>query len=91
VEAGKVRTQPGVLSKGIWQICWPAFCDDDCPHCGARVPYDSEDLTLVIEQEGTEFVELESAETAEHEPNYRELGRFATEQRAQEFLDAGED
>src|SRR4051812_46078232 len=29
-----------------WTDVWPAQCDDDCPHCGARhmSPYKSEDL-----------------------------------------------
>ena len=28
-----------------WTDVWPAQCDDDCPHCGARhmSPYKSED------------------------------------------------
>ena len=52
------------------------MCDDDCPYCGARhmSPYDSEDLTLVVEQKGGEYVVLESPDAAEHEPDYRELG-----------------
>lgn len=79
--------------KRHWSNDWSCMCDDDCPQCGARhmSPYNSEDLTLVIEQEGSEFVVLESPETAEDEPSYRELGRFPTEQKALEFLDAGED
>ena len=43
----------------------------DCPHCGARhmSPYDSEELTTLIEEEGKEFVVFWSPETAEHEPD----------------------
>ncbi len=28
-----------------WTDEWPAMCEDDCPHCGARhmTPYKSED------------------------------------------------
>lgn len=72
-----------------WSDEWSCMCDDDCPHCGARhmSPYDSEDLTIVIEQEGSEFVVLESPETAEHAPDYRELGRFATEEQATRFVE----
>jgi len=53
-------------------------------------PYDGEDLTVVVEQEGNEFVVLESPDTAEHDPDYRELGRFPSEQKAQEFVESGE-
>jgi hypothetical protein len=34
-------------------------------------------LTTLIEKKGEEFVVLWSPETAEHDPDYRELGRFA--------------
>lgn len=75
-----------------WSNEWSCACDDDCEGCGARhmSPYDSEDLTIVVEQEGNEFVVLESPDTAEHDPDYRELGRFPTEQKAQEFVESGE-
>ena len=53
-------------------------------------PYDSEDLTLIVEQEGSEFVVLESPDTAEHAPDYRELGRFPTEDQAVKFMESGE-
>jgi hypothetical protein len=53
-------------------------------------PYASEDLTLVIEQKRGGYAVLESRDTAEHEPDYRELGRFPVEQEAQKFLDSSE-
>jgi hypothetical protein len=64
------------------------MCDDECPHCGARdmTPCDSEDLTTAIEQDGKEFVVFRSPDTAEHDPDYREVGRFSTRARAEEFL-----
>jgi hypothetical protein len=64
------------------------MCDDDCPDCGARhmSPYESDDLTEVIESDGTEFVVLWSPETAEHSADYRELGRFPTRAEAKAFL-----
>jgi hypothetical protein len=67
------------------------MCDDECPHCGARdvTPYASEELTTVIEKEGSQFIVLWSPETAEHDPEYRELGRFPTEAEAIAFLSAG--
>ena len=64
------------------------MCDDDCPFCGARhmSPYRSDDWTLVIEEQGNKFVVLRSAETAEHDPDYRELGKFPTRAEAKTFL-----
>jgi hypothetical protein len=50
-------------------------------------PYDSEDLTEIVEQHDDEFVALRSPEAAEHCPNYQELGRFATRAEAQTSFD----
>jgi hypothetical protein len=63
------------------------MCDDDCPHCGARhsSPVDSDDLTVLVEPEGSEFVVLRSPETAEHDPDYAEVARFPTRAKAEEF------
>jgi Zn-finger nucleic acid-binding protein len=74
--------------KRVWTDQWSCMCDDDCPHCGARYmsPYDSEELTTLIEREGKEFVVFWSPETAEHDPDYRELGRFPSREKALEFL-----
>jgi hypothetical protein len=49
-------------------------------------PVRSEDLTELIEQEGEMFVVLRSPDTAEHEPDYIEVGRFSTRAKAEEFL-----
>ncbi len=38
--------------------------------------FQSEELTTIIEEEGSKFVVFWSPETAEHDPDYRELGRF---------------
>jgi len=64
------------------------MCDDDCPECGARhmSPYDSDDLTTIIAPCSGEFVVLWSPETAEHDADYRELGRFPTRAQAEKFL-----
>ena len=51
-------------------------------------PFQSEELTTLIEQEGKEFVVFWSTETAEHEPEYRELGRFPSREQALQFLSA---
>ena len=71
-----------------WADEWSCMCDDTCPHCGARdmTPYESKDLTELIEQNGNEFVALRSSASAEHDPGYRELGRFPTRAEAEEFL-----
>lgn len=71
-----------------WEDEWSCMCDDDCPYCGARhmSPNDSDDLTEVIECEERDYVVLWSPETAEHDPDYRELGRFPTREQAEAFL-----
>lgn len=71
-----------------WWDAWSCTCDDDCPHCGARhsSPVDSEDLTVIVEADGKEFVVLRSPNTAEHDPDYEEAGRFPTRAKALEFL-----
>lgn len=71
-----------------WPDEWSCMCDDDCPHCGARhmSPYSSDDLTTIIEPDDDQFVVLWSPETAEHKPDYRELGRFPTRADAEAFV-----
>jgi hypothetical protein len=49
-------------------------------------PYDSESFTSLIEEDGKEFVVFWSPDTAEHDPDYRVLGRFPTREKAVEFL-----
>jgi hypothetical protein len=49
-------------------------------------PFKSEDLTEFIEQDGDEFVAIRSPDSAEHDPDYQELGRFVTRSKAEEFL-----
>lgn len=71
-----------------WTDEWSCMCDDDCPHCGARhmTPTRSEDLTEFIEEENGEFVVIRSPDSAEHDPDYEEVGRFSTRAQAEEFL-----
>jgi hypothetical protein len=71
-----------------WTDEWSCMCDDDCPRCGDRhmSPYNSDDLTEIIERDGQDFVVLWSPETAEHKADYRELVRFATRAEAEAFL-----
>jgi hypothetical protein len=49
-------------------------------------PLDSENLSALVEPDGSEFVVLRSPDTAEHDPDYREVGRFPTREKAEEFL-----
>jgi len=49
-------------------------------------PGASEELTEVIVPDGGEFVVLRSPESAGHDPDYRELGRFKTRKQAETFL-----
>jgi len=56
------------------------MCDDDCRACGARhmSPYDADDLTEVIAKRGDEFAVFRSPDSAEHKPDYQEVGVFPT-------------
>ena len=67
------------------------MCDDDCPNCGTRhmSPHGGDELTEIIELDGSEYVVLWSPETAEHSADYRELGRFPTREEAEAFLATG--
>jgi hypothetical protein len=53
-------------------------------------PFDSEDLTEIIEERGPTFVVLRSPDTAEHTPAYADVGKFPTRARALAFLNAPE-
>ena len=70
-----------------WTDEWSSMSDDDCPCCSARsiTPYESEDLTEVVEKRGDEFIVLRSPETAEHAPDYKEVASFPTLQEAEAF------
>jgi len=52
-------------------------------------PYDSQDLTEVIEPSEGEYIVLRSPDTAEDKPDYREMARFGTAEQAARFLEAG--
>ena len=54
-------------------------------------PFDSANLTEFILEEGDHFVVMRSPETAEDDPDYEEVGRFATRDKAEEFLVSYED
>lgn len=48
-------------------------------------PYDSDELTVIVEKVGAEFFVLWSPETAEHDPDYRQFGPFRTRTSAETF------
>jgi hypothetical protein len=75
-----------------WTDLWSCTCDDDCRRCGNRhiSPYDSDDLTEIIEQHGPRFVVLRSPESAEHSPDYGEIAAFATTGEAEAFLESAD-
>ncbi|WP_407148775.1 hypothetical protein [Bradyrhizobium sp. ORS 86] len=50
-------------------------------------PFKSEDRTELIEQDGNEFIVMRSPDSAEHDPDYEEVGRFATRVQAEQFLE----
>ena len=64
-----------------WTDEWSCQCDDECPCCGAgdSSPFDSEDLSGYIEQELDEYVVYVSPASAEHSPDYEEIGRYPSE------------
>jgi hypothetical protein len=87
IQAGKMFAVQAIPRK-IPLLDTPTNRDDDCPHCGARqmTPFDSENLREIVERDGGEFVAIRSSDTAEHDPDYRELGRFPSLEKAEEFM-----
>ena len=75
-----------------WSDEWSCGCDDDCPECGSRhwSPYESEDLTEVVEEVGGAFVVMRSPDSAGHRPEYRALARFTSAELARRFVVDGE-
>lgn len=73
-----------------WQDEWSCQVDDECPTCGARhaSPVKSEDLTFIIEDEGTCFVILKSPDEAGYYPEYREVTRFLRRDFAEAYIHA---
>jgi hypothetical protein len=49
-------------------------------------PYKSDDLTELVVPAGKEFIVLRSPYSAEHDPDYEEIGRFPTQAKAEAFL-----
>ena len=55
-----------------WEDEWSCCCDDECPVCGSRnwSPYESEDLTEIVEERDGELVVLRSPDDADDRPKY---------------------
>lgn len=72
----------------VWTDEWSCTCEDDCPHCGFRhmTPSASQDVTALIAEDHDAFVVLRSPDTAEHDPNYIEIGRFLTRGEAEKLI-----
>jgi hypothetical protein len=48
--------------------------------------YAGDDLTEIIEADGSAFVVFRSSETAEHFPNYSRVAAFSTYKQAEAYL-----
>jgi hypothetical protein len=71
-----------------WEDEWSCCCDDECPNCGSGdwSPYESEDLTFLVEQEGENFVVFESPISAEGNPSYARIAVTPTADAASNFI-----
>jgi hypothetical protein len=71
-----------------WQDEWSATCDDDCPYCGTRhmAPYDSVDLTEIIEESNGKFLIYRSPASAEDSASYELIAACDSREAAAKFL-----
>jgi hypothetical protein len=70
-----------------WGDEWSCIVDDECPICGARdmVPYGAQELTFLVMRQGDVYVVFRSPGTAEHTPDYEEIGEFSTRELADAY------
>lgn len=63
-----------------WEDDWSCCCDDQCPECGSKnwSPYDSDDLTFLVEHDEGQYVISMSPRSAEHTPDYDEIALAPT-------------
>jgi len=76
-----------------WTDEWSCQCNDRCPRCRHEIePYDSEDLSILVEKglPGDSWVVYVSPDEAEDRPRYIET-YFRTEKEAREFADGVRD
>jgi hypothetical protein len=71
-----------------WEEEWSSMCEDDCPSCEERhmTPYESDDLTQIIEERGGQFIVYRSPASAEHYPNYECIAKFPTLKHAETYV-----
>jgi hypothetical protein len=73
-----------------WEDEWSCMCNDRCPTCDYEIePYDSDDLSLLVEQSPASgnWVVCVSPDSAEHDPAYRKTA-FATKREALDYAEA---
>jgi hypothetical protein len=72
-----------------WENQSSAMCDGDCSQCGAwhMRPYDSDDLTEIIEEREGQFLVYRSPASAGHYPNYERVAKFPTLTQAKMYCD----
>ena len=52
-------------------------------------PYESDDVTEIIEEQEGEYIVYRSPSTAEHHPDYERIGKFPTLSQAETYLKLG--
>lgn len=70
-----------------WSDEWSCCCDDECPSCGSGdwSPYDSDDLTEIVEESDGSLKLLRSPDAAEDGPDYKLIAIFPTEDLAARY------
>lgn len=71
-----------------WDDEWSCMCNDECPTCGDdQSPFESDDLTIVLEAENGNHVVRVSPPSAEAKPDYVNTA-FPTMADAQRFIES---
>lgn len=75
-----------------WDDEWSCCCDDECPECGSSdwSPVSSDDLSEIIGVRDGIYVVMQSPDTADHKPRYREVAQFSSKFAASRFVNEGE-
>jgi hypothetical protein len=74
-----------------WDDEWSCCCDDECPTCGSGdwSPYASEDLSVVVQPEGSQYCVLHSPRHVEEDrPRYELVATFDSRTLAESVADA---
>lgn len=75
-----------------WHDEWSCCCDDECPNCGSGdwSPYESDDLSEVVDETKGTFLLLRSPDTAGHYPDYQIVASFSSKEAAERYVASGE-